>query len=125
MDTFIKDQHSYLFGLSDPQTLDSYRLETPSGLRVNEALSPAVYEPNHDELRYERKRKVSTPQGEVRTSAKARGPAEFKASLNVDKNKFIDATRQRQHRQDHDGGHRYYRESRRQAIGKLGPVEMV
>ena len=40
-DTFIKDRNSYLFGLSDPQTLDSYRLETPSGLRANETLSPA------------------------------------------------------------------------------------
>ena len=42
MDTFIKDRNRYLFGLSDPQTLDSYRLETQSGLRVNEALSPAL-----------------------------------------------------------------------------------
>jgi len=37
----------------------------------------------------------------------------------------IDVTRQRQHRQDHDGGHRYCGEGRRQAIGKLGPVELV
>ena len=41
LDTSIKDRNSHLFGLSDHQTLDSYRLETQSGLRVDEALSPA------------------------------------------------------------------------------------
>ena len=121
----LRNRNSYLFGLSNPQILDSRRLETSSGLRANQALSPAGYEPNHDELRCERKRTVSTPQGEVRTSATARGPADFKASLHVDQTGVIDATRQRQHRQDHDGGYRYCRESRRQAIGKLGPVELV
>ena len=37
----------------------------------------------------------------------------------------IDVTRQRRNRQDHDGGYRYCGEGRRQAIGKVGPVELV
>ncbi len=37
----------------------------------------------------------------------------------------IDVTRQRQHRQDHEDGHRYCGGSRRQSIDKLGPVERV
>jgi len=51
----------------------------------------------------------------------------FKASLeDIDKTRLvIDATSQRQHRQDHDGGHRYCGESRRQAIDKLGPVKCM
>ncbi len=41
MNTFTEDPNSYLFVLSGPQALDSYRLETPSRLRANQALSPA------------------------------------------------------------------------------------
>ncbi len=37
----------------------------------------------------------------------------------------IDVTRQRRYRQDHDGGHRYCGKGRRQAIGNLGPVDLV
>ena len=37
----------------------------------------------------------------------------------------IDTTRQRQNRQDHEDGHRYCGGNTRQAIDKLGPVELV
>ena len=37
----------------------------------------------------------------------------------------IDVTRPRRHRQDHDGGDRHRGKGRRQAIGKLGPVDLV
>jgi hypothetical protein len=43
------------FGLSGPQSLDSYRLETCSRLRVKQTLSLTGYEPNHDKLQYQRK----------------------------------------------------------------------
>jgi len=36
-DTFIEDQNSHLPGLSGPHPLDSYRLETYSRLRANQA----------------------------------------------------------------------------------------
>jgi hypothetical protein len=61
LDISIENPNSHLFGLSGPQPLDSYRLETSSRLRANQALSLAGFEPNHDELRYQRKREVSTP----------------------------------------------------------------
>ena len=61
MDSFIENQTSYLLGLSGAQPLDSYRVETQNRLGANQALSLGGYEPNHDELRYERKRQVSTP----------------------------------------------------------------
>ena len=51
LDTFIKDQNSYLLGLSGPQPQDSDRLETWSRLGVNSNSSPVGYEPNHDKLR--------------------------------------------------------------------------
>ena len=41
--------------------LDSCRVETQNRLRTYQVLSLVGYEPNHDELRYERKRQVSTP----------------------------------------------------------------
>jgi hypothetical protein len=54
-------QPSYLPELSDPQTLDSCRVETQNRLREYQTLSLVGYESNHDKLRYERKRQVSTP----------------------------------------------------------------
>jgi hypothetical protein len=52
LDTFIKDRNSYLFGLSNPQILDIYRLETPSGLRANQALSPTAQPSVCEECRF-------------------------------------------------------------------------
>jgi hypothetical protein len=73
LDTFIEDPNSYLFGLSGPQSLDSYRLETSSRLRVNQALSPAGYDPNHDEL-WKEKKNPCPREGMFRGSfARARG----------------------------------------------------
>ena len=106
------------------------QLETPSGLGANDqALSPAGYEPNHDKLRYEQKRQVSTP------SRKKCGHLRRKESLEASqrvqgkpRRRRQDQTgyrrhKARQHRQDHDGGHRYCGVSSRQAIDKLGPVK--
>jgi len=77
------------------------QLETPSGLGANDqALSPAGYEPNHDKLRYDQKRQVSTPSrkkcGHLRRKESLESSQEFKASLeDVDKTRpVIDATRQ-------------------------------
>ena len=61
LDSFIENRTSYLLGLSGPQTLDSYRLETQTRLGANQTLSLTGYEPNHDELRNKRKCTVNTP----------------------------------------------------------------
>jgi hypothetical protein len=99
------------------------QLETPSGLGTNEqALSPAGYEANHVKLRNEQKCQVSTP------SRKKCGHLRRKESLEASKRVQGNPRRRRQdqtgyrrhkarqHRQDHDGGHRYCGVIRRQAI---------
>ena len=54
-------QNTYLLGLSGPQTLDGYRLETRSRLEVNQSLSLTGYDPNHDELWNKQNCTVITP----------------------------------------------------------------
>ncbi len=75
-------QPSYLPELSGPQPLEDGRAETQNRLRAHQALSLVGYEPNHDELRYERKRHVSTPsRKKCGHPAEEREPhREFKAS---------------------------------------------
>jgi hypothetical protein len=89
----LRTKNSYLLGLSGPQPLDSYRLETWIRPGVNSNPSPVGYQPHHDELYYERKRLVSAPSTEERET---RGLAEFKTS-------------RRRRRQDQKEGHRRHK----------------
>ena len=50
MDTFIEYQKSHLLGLSGPQPLDSYRLETQIRLGSNQSLSLAMFSPHNHVL---------------------------------------------------------------------------
>jgi len=93
--------YSDLVGLSHL----TVQLETPSGLGANDqALSPAGYEPNHDKLRYDQKRQVSTP------SRKKCGHLRRKESLEASQTVQGKPERRRQGNDvDQNGGHRRHK----------------
>jgi len=88
----------------------------------HQALSLVGYEPNHDELCYERKRHVSTPSRKKCGHHICGGKRVLSPHRRVQgkptstRPEVIDATRQRQHREDHEDGHRYCGGRRRQVI---------
>ena len=113
-------QPSYLPELSGPQSLEDGRAETQNRLQTHQALCLVGYEPNHDELRCERKQQVSTPSrkkcGHLRRKESLEASQRVQVKPTSTRPEVIDTTRQRQHREDHEDGNRYCGGSRRQTV---------